>query len=46
MDLRGHYLNRRDQEERDHVFAFLSFDEVLTRLIELLTTLSCEQEPT
>jgi hypothetical protein len=39
VDLRGHYLNRRDQEKRDLVAVFGAVSEALAPLIELAGTL-------
>jgi hypothetical protein len=39
MDLRGRYLNRRDQEKRDFVAVFGALSEALQPLTELAATL-------
>ena len=39
MDLRGHYLNRCDQEQRDLVALFDAFPDALSPLMELSATI-------
>jgi hypothetical protein len=44
VGVRGHYLNRRDQEKRDVVNVFGAFSDVLAPLRELATTVYSNQE--